>query len=307
MPPSQALTETRVPRQVADRAARSMARYAPVEPESPAAPTEAVVPAATTVEPPVDPRANDPSYWQQRFNVTQGMLARERETAKAKESETNRRLNELQEQVRTLQASGTPAAPIDITAFFTPEEIAKYGEEQCQVMARTSMRAAEKTSADRVAAAVQPLKDQQAQAAVAESEARVQSFRDRIQELCPDFDDNDTRWREWLEQIDPRTDATHQSVLNIHIASLNAMGAAKVIKAWQATLAPRPVPPVSPSGTGAISGGGAEPPTPEAVSALTAPTDAEVRDFYKRGALEKVSKEERIAFEARLKLRQKPR
>jgi hypothetical protein len=313
MPASQASTKSRVPQQIQERHAKAIAPYlkaAEPDASAPAAATAPALPtasAATPADPLIDARANDPNYWQQRFKVTEGMLARERQAAKDRETSKNQQIVDLQTQVRDLKAA-VPAAPIDLSEFFTPEEIAAYGEPQCRVMATTAMRAAEKQAKNLIAAEVQPLRDRQASDAQADEAAAKQEFFDKIEAQVPDFDDADPRWVAWLQEIDEHTGAPRQAVLTIHSASRNVMGCVKVIKEWKASLAV-PTPPVSPSGTGAAptGAGDAAPATPEAVSALTPPSDAEVKEFYKRSSLNKVKGPERVAFEARMKLRQQPR
>ena len=312
MPASQASTETRIPRQIQQRVATAVARYAPAEPDAsrPAAATDPATPPAaapaTPAEPAADPRHSDPAYWKARFEVTSGMLAAERKAKKDVEDRLTRQITELQTQTRTLQAA-VPAAPIDLAEFYTPEEIEKWGAEQCEAMIRGALRAAKKTTDERIAAEVQPLREQRERDDQTAAENSKREFMDKIHEQVPDFDDADPRWVAWLQEIDPNTDAPRQAVLTIHVTARNAAGCVKVIKAWQASLK-TPTPPITPSGTGAAPGvGDAVMPSAEAVNALVAPTDAEVKDFYKRAALGKVKDAERIAFEARMEKRQRPR
>ena len=312
MPASQASTETRIPRQIQQRHDRAVARYLPAEPDAslpatvvdPATPP--ATPVATAAEPAVDPRHSDPAYWKARFEVTSGMLAAERKAKKDAEDRLTRQITELQTQTRTLQAAA-PAAPIDLADFYTPEEIEKYGPEQCEAMARSALRAAKKTVDERIAAEVQPLRERQDRDEQTAVENAKREFMDKIHEQVPDFDDADPRWVAWLQEIDPNTDTPRQAVLTIHVTARNAAGCVKVIKAWQASLK-TPTPPITPSGTGAAPGvGDIAAPTAEDVAGLIAPTDVEVKDFYKRAALGKVKDAERVAFEARMEKRQRPR
>jgi hypothetical protein len=317
MPATQASTETRVPRQVAARVAASVARYTPTEtdPPNPAAPNApAPGPAAAAATPTdpqapaVDPRHSDPNYWKQRFDVTSGILARERGERNTQIADLNRRITELQDQARNLQAAA-PAAEIDLTKYFTPAQIETYGEEQCRVMAQTADKAATTKAQELIDAAVRPLREERTQAAANDAERAKQAFVDKLTELVPDWQtiDKDPRWLEgWLPEED-ENGVQRQQLLDIHIANRNAAAAAKMFKRFAKSIEV-PAPPVAPSGTGANPGGDAEPPTPGAVASATPPTKAEVKDFYKRSATIRrgqpgyVTDQERATFEARLKL-----
>ena len=311
MTASAALTETRVPRQVSARLAASEARYRTPEPDTPtpaegAAPanqpaTPPAAPANTQPTPAADPRHADPNYWKQRFEVTSGILARERDQRVAQMEGMNTRITELQTQIQTLQAAA-PTPEIDLTAFYTPAQIEAYGEEQCRVMASTAMKAAQVHAQKAIDAAVQPLKQRQESDATHSAEQRKQAFVDKLTELVPDWQvtDKDPRWCDeidgWLAQEDEHG-AVRQSILNAHIQSGNAVGAAKMFKAFTKSIAVVP-PPVAPSGSGAGAGESA----PVAQPGLTHPSPAEKKAFYTRSALNKVKDSERTEFEARLKL-----
>ena len=312
MSASPALKETRVPRQVSERLNASLKRYASAEPDAqnpaegaapapaPAAPS--ATPANTQAEPPVDPRHADPKYWQQRFDVTSGLLAREREQRVGERNALNSQIADLQTEVQRLTQlveKAAPAAEIDLKQFFTDAQIETYGDEQCRVMAQTALKAAQTEAQKAIDAAVRPLKQQRETDATTDSEKRKQAFVDKLTELVPDWQvtDKDQRWLDWLEEEDEHG-AVRQDILNVHMASGNAAGAAKMFKTFAKTIAV-PTPPVAPSGSGAGAGEG----TPPAAQSLTAPSDAEVKDFFKRSALGKVKDAERVEFEARMKLR----
>lgn len=321
MTASVASTETRLPRAVVRQSAAIAARYAqPAETGTPSAdgtPAPAApdatpaAPAATTAAPatvpPADPRENDPNYWKQRFNVTSGILAKERRERQEERTTLLQKQAELQAQI-----SSSTAAPadetIDLTTFYTPQQIEQYGEEQCRVMAKTAMDAARATANKLIDDAVRPLKEQREREQADAVAAKKQAFIDKLIELVPNYQeiDVDPRWNDettgWLAQ-DDENGVQRQQLLNIHIANGNAPKVAKMFKDFIASITPQaPTPPVTPSGTGAAPGGDGAVPA-AVVAGLTAPTDAEVKDFYKRAAIGKVKDDERATFEARLKLR----
>jgi hypothetical protein len=307
MTASTAPNETRLPRQVVRQSEAIRARYTPpAEPETapagaPAAPaaTPAAPPATTSVTPATpapDPRESDPNYWKQRFSVTQGILAKERTDRQAERNELIRKNTELQ---TASPKSTAPDAAIDLSKFYTPEQITQYGEEQCRVMAKTAMDAARATAQDLIDAAVRPLKEQRERDVTDAAASAKQKFVDKLAELHPSYpeDDVDPRWLTWL--ADEENGVQRQQLLDIHMQNGSAANVAKMFKAWKATTVTA-TPLVAPSGSGAAPTGDAPPP---ADTGLTAPSDAEVKDYYKRSAIGKVKEPERVAFEARLKLR----
>lgn len=320
MTASVARNETRLPRAVLKQSAAIAARYAPIaepgdpSPADPNAPAPAPAAAsATPAEPPaapaVDPRENDPNYWKQRFNVTSGILAKERKERTEERDAHRQQITELQAKAAT--SSTVPdVTPIDLSKFYTPEQIEQYGEEQCRVMAKTAMDAARATAQDLIDAAVRPLREERENAKRDRAAEAKQAFTDKLAELVPNYQtlDVDPRWNDadtgWLAQEE--NGVQRQQLLNIHIANGDAKKIAGMFKAFEASLTPPqvPTPPVAPSGTGAASHDAV--PSTQVAAVGGAPTDAEVRDFYKRSAIGKVKEDERVKFEARLKLRNAP-
>src|SRR5665213_9292 len=301
--------ETRVPRQVAERAARALERYKPVEtdPLIPAAPADPASPpaaaAATTVDSQVDPRHADPAYWKARFDVTSGLLSKERTDRSAERLELNRQNAALQEKLRQAPTASAPAE-INLSKFFTPQQIETYGEEQCRVMAQTATTAAIASAQELITAEVRPLKEQN-ERREAEQKADAQArFEDTLTAAWPLWraEDLDQKWRDWLAE-EGDDGAVRQQVLNIHIANRDVPKIMRIRKVYEKLQTPPvPVPTLAPSGSGAAPTIDAEPPTRDDVSALSYPPPAEIKEFYRRSALGKVKDDERIKFEARLKL-----
>ena len=277
----------------------------PVDPSAQAAIPSEPAPPAEPAAPAADPRENDPAYWRQRFNVTAGVLNAERNQRKGDATEFNRKLTELQEQVRTLQAAATPSeTKLDLGQFFTPEQIEQFGEEQCEAMAKAANASAQAAVKQAIEAEVKPLREAQERTKTQTIEDQKQAFTDKLAELVPNYAEIDVAedWLAWLAQEDEATGLERQGILNSHIASLNAVKVAKVFTDFLKTKAPKPVPPVVGKGNGAGPSGDAPPVVP---AALKAPTDAEVKAFYKRAAIMqgRMPESERLEFEARMKLR----
>jgi hypothetical protein len=317
MQASTAQNETRLPRAVLRRSkeiedqlqAQRDALKAPVVPdEPPATPSPQDTPpvaAATPPAPPADPRHADPAYWKARFDTVSGTLTAVKAERLADRERFQQRIDELQAQVRDLQ-SKAPQAEIDLAAYFTPKQIEDFGEDQCRAMATAAAKAAQESVQRAIEAEVQPLRDQRKQADADAVEDRKQAFKDKLTELVPNFAeiDADPKWIAWLKEMDPDTDEERNEGLQRQISRLNAPGVAKVFKKFEASVAPPavPVPPVAPPPAGA---GGPDTP-PAAATRSGYPTPAEIKDFYKRAGLGKVSDAERTTFEARLKLGGRP-
>lgn len=293
------------------KAAREPKGAPPVEPALVVDPPVAEVPPPpppAPPAPPLDPRASDPAYWQQRFKVTAGMLDTERAAHQGAQQKQNQRIAELESQVSTLQA-GAPrsAEEINLTRYFTPDQIEKFGDEQCRVMAATAQAAAQDKVEKLIDAAVKPIVDKQKADQASDDDAKRIAFFNRLTELVPNYVEINATpgWIEWLNGTDPSSDERRQGILTRHEGRRNADSVAKMFKAFLAESTPPapPAPPVAPHGTGAPAV--ETPPPPAAAGPTGMPTDAEVRAHYKRAALGgyKGKDAERVAFEARMKLR----
>lgn len=277
---------------------------AATEPDTPNAAAPAAAPSApaSPAQGAADPRENDPAYWRQRFNVTQGMLRSFQERQAAENAERDRELTELREKIRTLEAKdrSTNQSKLDLKLFFSEEQIEHFGEDQCEAMARAAMAAAGQQAQAVIEAEVRPIRERseaQAKQAAADKEAE---FWEKLAELMPDYPEINARqdWLDWLPGIDDATGLVRQDILDRHRRALNAAGVAKVFKTFKETLK-RPTPPVAAPRSAAAGAGEITPPTPT----KGYPTPGEIKDFYKRAAIGRVSDKERVEFEARLKLK----
>lgn len=303
MQPSQATNETRLPQAVLRRSAEIARKFGPQEPKTePVTPIVEPAPVASPVVTEADPRESDPAYWKQRFKVTEGVLKAERERAQAQIASHRQQVSELQEQIRTLQASPTaPQDAIDLSAYFTPEQIEAYGEEQCMVVATAADKAAKVSAQKAIDAAVAPLRQRQVdEDADAATRAR-HTFISELTAALPEWQEIDAQdaWKEWLAQIDDATGFERQAILTRHNTANNVAGVVRVFKNFlKDTKKELPQPPVAPHGTGANAQGSGTPPQPQAAFN---PTPAQIKDFYSRAARNKVTDQERAQMDAWLK------
>lgn len=325
MQASLASKEKPLPRQILRRSAEIKERFnkAHADPNNPAATAvpQAPVPgtpeAATTADPkagdppagaaPIDPRENDPAYWKQRFQATQGVLRAEKAAAAERETAFHQRIDELTEQVRTLQAAA-PQPEADLGEFLTPEQIELLGPDEARTIVNTVLKGAQKEVAKLVEAEIAPLKAQKAQTEQRTQEDLKREFLEKITALVPDFEevDNSDEWHEWLAEEDPGTGLQRQAALTHHLQRLDAPKVAKMFDAFKAGKPKPPAPPVAPSGSGANAGG--NPPAAASGASGFRPSPVEITAFYKRkstirkGQPGYVTDEEAREFEKRLKL-----
>lgn len=317
---SPALNETRLPRAVLRRSAAIQAHLdeqkkqresdasaadppLPATPSAEAAPP--VVPSSPTPTPAAapapDPRENDLTYWKQRFNVTAGYLRLERDARAADQAEFNQRLAEKDDQIRVLQEQATTPPTLDLTSVLTKDQIETLGEDEARAVVETAQKVARDAVQKAIEAQVKPLRDAQERGA---AKARIDdqaAFLDALAEIVPDFNEvNETDgWKEWLAEDDEVSGVQRQLILDQHVSRRDPKKVAALFNAYkQLAAGATPVPPVSPQGTGATPPGA--PPDQKVPRALT---KAEIREFYKRASIGKVTDAERSEFEARLKLR----
>lgn len=304
-----AANETKLPRALIKRNAELKARYGgPVsetpETETPEAEGAPATTAVTATEPTptpapaaaADPREADLEYWKHRFNVTNGILRKEREDRKAQVVEMTQRLNELTAELQAARDSA-PSGPIDLGEYFTPEQIEEIGESAALAMATTIKQNVRNEVTKAIKTQVEPLRAAKETEVADRQRDRTQAFTDRLAELVPDYveiDESD-EWKAWLME-ENGDGLERQEVLNKHIAVLNADRVAGMFKTYLAAKT-RPTPPITPSGTGATPAAAIARQTP-----MSRPTPSEIKEFYKRAKLNKVTEQERTRFEQRMAL-----
>jgi hypothetical protein len=282
--------------------------------DPPAPPAQPSAPDATTVAPETQPqtapaippqptfnreREHDPLYWRDRFNTVFGVLDRERKDNVERERALQQRIAELQAQVASLQA-GAPAPQVDPKQLLTQEQIDALGEEEANAVVAAAAKAAEQAAQRVLDGHIKPLQERAAQDQAQADRGRKQSFTDRLSELVPDWStiDAEEGWLTWLGAEDETTGMPRQQILNTHVGRYDAVKAAKMFQAYKDLMTP-PVPPIAPNGSGATSAG--EILQPDAL-ALRPLTTQEIKDFYKRAAIGKVTNEERVVFDKRRQL-----
>lgn len=313
---SQATNETRLPRAVARHIQALDARFkrnvGAVEENAPESvqptgseqtdPSHDAASAAPTkpVVAPDENRQQDAAYWQRRTATALGYLEKERNERAVEVDGLHQRINELQAENRTLRES-QPEAKIDAGKYLTPEQIEEFGSDQAEAI----VTAAERIARERVQASIdehiKPMREQREREQQRAQQNATSAFEAKLDEAFPRWREVDPTddWRAWLAQEDPATEVIRQDILDKHVQRGNAAAIAKMFQTFEDASKP-PAPPVAPHGGAGV--GDHTPAQPDA-NAMRPPSPAEVKDFYKRSALGKVKDQERVAFEARLKLR----
>lgn len=279
----------------------------------------ATTPSQTPTTPPAkpaDPRHSDPEYWKHRFEIMHGKLMQERDLHKAEIDGLETRIADLEtavstkeQEISSLKASPPPSSSkIDLGQFLTPEEIERIGEDEATTLISAAQKAVEAKLATMLppasppaAPAVQskPANRETREAERQERQAK-QEFLDALLELVPDYQtiDNSPGWMAWLAEKKGPRGKERQDVLNVHLRVGDADAVAAMFEQYRAESAPPPAPI-----TAHAEGGQQSDTPPSRSSALLPPTEKEIRDYYKRAAIGKVSDAERTTFEARLKQR----
>lgn len=350
MQPNQT-SETLLPRAVRNQiklvndrlAANSAATAAPAEPtaQGAAVPTSANdAPGATAAAPTVNPsatpdqsapaqgnataREDTPEYWRDRFRVMQGINEKLRKEHLEALAVRDQELAELRQRVAQLEqqgASGTQQSndsPPDIKLFFTDEQIERFGEEQCAVMAMTAIKAAREQAQRIIEAEVKPLKEAKKAEEVSKAKQAEDAFWSEVERLVAQIPqangrtvweiDEEPEWREWLaEQGDDGV--VRQRALHGYQRTLNARGVVKLVREYLEKKHPNPpAPPVAPGG-GAGTGSDQHQVQGPTVNGKGYPSEAELKDYAKRAATIRdprdpryVTDKERQEMEARLRL-----
>lgn len=294
-------TETRLPRQVKAQADKARALLSP-NPDQPA-PVTPPAPSEPGAPPAADPRDNDPVYWKQRFKVTEGMWRRDKTRWEEERRALEQQLEASEARVRELESKGG-TDEINLEEFFTAEEIEQLGEPQARIQAKAIKQQAARIAKELVDREVKPLKERSERAAQDAREEREAGFVEALTELVPHWQEvnKDSRWLDWLSEDDENTGIWRQTILDHHTKAGNAAKVAEMIRAWESSLNAARVPGEpnvhAPSGR---SGAGGPPAQEVPVTNMGPPSKQEIRDFYKRKALGKVTEEQARQFDARLK------
>ncbi len=213
-------------------------------------------------------RESDPVYWKARFMVADGMAKKTRQV-----NETNRSLqaevDRLNKEVTRLKTSGpaSAAAPasstapirpedIDLSRYYTPEQIEEYGEAQLRAhlaaTLTTSERIIQEHVEQRVSARLEPIEQEretarqrQEREALERSQQEENEYVEQLTELLPEWSEinKDPRWLRWLDGKNS-DGISRQVVLDTLSAARDAERTAALFKAYLEDAGAKPKPPL---------------------------------------------------------------
>jgi hypothetical protein len=208
-------------------------------------------------------------------------------------------LQSARARIRELEEKAQDAAPINLEEFFTVEQIETLGEEQAMILAQTTIKQAKRIAHETIQAEVEPLRKKQTDDEADKARAKQHEFLLKLTELAPHWEavNVDPRWLAFLETREPHSGIQRQLIIDYAQAEGNAQRVADLIASFEATLNPVAVP-AEPARV--PQGHAAQGHMPQPAPAQGHPTKFEIRDFYKRKAIGRISPQEVQTFEARM-------
>ena len=226
----------------AERIERAIAeRNTSQEPAAPAEgtgePEAAVTPEAPAVETPTqvaagpeDKGSDDAAYWRRRFDTVQGML-----TAEAQQRKTLAdKLDQMQRQVEQMHQA--PAKQAEPLVSAKDEEV--FGSELIDLARRAAREEFSRLAAPLVSEMrkeLNPVREQVGKVAERVEVNEHDRFFSTLGALVPEWEqiNADTRWLEWLAEVDPMLGAPRQVALDSAHNSLDVQRVAAVFNTWK--------------------------------------------------------------------------
>jgi hypothetical protein len=255
------------------------------------------------------PTTEDGRYWNARFRVTYGMIQKQRLEHNERLKTERDRVRELEQEVARLKdASGAePSAAVDLSEFYTREEIDALGEEQARINANAAVKAAAKQVRAALDKELAPLRERERQEKdqrQTDEDIALAAYHEQLEASVPHWRDVDTSpaFLAWLTKTDAATGLVRQRLLNAAVNDLNAAAVARLIKSFElehGKVDVPAIPPATPADGGSV-GAEAKPP---ALAAQKPPTRAEIREHYKMLATKRgyEGSDKAKEFDARLK------
>ncbi len=249
-------------------------------------------------------KMSDPVYWRHRASAMQGMFRVEQKRLKDLIAARDGRISELENEVVKLQAEKPVVeAEIDLSKFFTPEQLDDVGEDHAKFLIKTAMAAARETVQDQIAKHIEPQRQSQKDAEQERRNSEWNSFLERLTSLVPNWQviDESDAWKMWLAQIDDASGFERQELLNKATNNRDERRTAALFNSFLAAQGGKRVdvpaePPIVPRGDVAGSNGG------QPTSGVMPLKPGEAKDYYTRKARGKTTPEEDALFDKRLNL-----
>ena len=216
----------------------------PADPAELAQPVETPPPAP---EPPKEepPKPTEPQVseetFQQRYRTLKGMYDAEVPRLHAQVKELTSRVEQLQRAAEAPKPA--PAAPETPTKLVTDADVQAFGEDLIEVQRKVAREVASefRKELDELKGENAKLREQLTATGTQVSEA---SFEQRLHRLVPDFDalNTDSKWIEWLNEIDPMLRGPRKNAAQHAFNTGDAEGVAHYVELYKSSFAPPPAP-----------------------------------------------------------------
>jgi hypothetical protein len=208
----------------------------PAEPEEPAQSPEPVAqqPEAKP-EKPAEPEVPEET-WQQKYKTLKGMYDAEVPRLHSDVRELRSQMDKFQKTAETPKVEHKPAKAEKLV---TDADIQAFGEDLIEVQRKVAREVAAefRGELDDMKAENEKLREQLTSTGTQVSEA---SFEQRLYRMVPDFEavNADSRWVDWLNEVDPLLRAPRKSVAQQAFNQADAEAVAHYVKMFKASVAP---------------------------------------------------------------------
>jgi len=220
--------------------------------QTPPAPAASAPPQAAA---PAQPPAPTEESFEQKYKTLQGKYNAEVVPLRRQAQESDRRLNELAQQLRGLtEAKAAPTTPPPAD----PKDVETFGADMLEMVSRLASSKAQEVVAE-VVRRLDALEGKVTGVTEQTAASLEQQFYTLLGKLVPDWQaiNVDDRWLSWLGQVDEVYGVPRQKALDHAFSALDAQRVSNVFKAFVATLPVAPKPEslrdqVTPEGAGTV-------------------------------------------------------
>lgn len=231
-------------------------RNAPKEPEAvvetPPEPEVAPAPAVPELTPDPTPeprqqtatgneRDNDAVYWRKRFDTVQGML----------NSEVKRMEQSFADKVASMKhefeqaVKQAPANMPSTAALISAKDEEAFGSDLIDLARRAAREEFSRLAAPLVAEVrreLNPVREQVGKVVERQASGEQERFYQVLTAMVPEWEqiNADTRWLEWLGEVDPLLGAARQTALDTAHQSLDVQRVAALFNTWKAKYMAKP-------------------------------------------------------------------
>lgn len=207
----------------------------------------------------IEKRPNDDAvYWRKRFDTVQGMLNAESQQRK----ELSQRLDEMQRQIEQQRKPEKPRDPL-----ISAKDEEAFGSDLIDLARRAAREEFGYLAGSLIAdirKELNPVREQVGKVAERQVVSEQDRFYQTLEGMVPDWEqiNADTRWLEWLAEVDPLLGAPRQTALESAHGALDAQRVAALFNTWKNQFAPKqkgPSPALERQVSPQKTGGGATP------------------------------------------------